>query len=59
MIDTIDEQLLQELQDLIQCVITAETDNLSEIVKIARLNPAEDFAGAESEKYQPQGCNPG
>lgn len=36
----------QKLQDLFQQVVEAETEDFLELVKIAGLNPAEDFAGA-------------
>src|SRR5919202_1743268 len=56
MIDMIDEKSLQELQNLIQVVVEAQTDNLSEIVKIAGLDPAEDFAGADMRSTRLRGA---
>ncbi|MGK7876595.1 MAG: pentapeptide repeat-containing protein [Xenococcaceae cyanobacterium] len=38
---------LEELQNLIQRVAEAETDDFLELAKIASLNPAEDFAEAD------------
>jgi len=41
-----DKQSAQELKDSIQQILAAETDDFLELAKIAGLNPAEDFAGA-------------
>ena len=35
-----------ELQEMVDRVISAETDNFVELAKIANLNPAQDFAGS-------------
>ncbi|MEG4346399.1 pentapeptide repeat-containing protein [Microcoleus sp. A003_D6] len=35
-----------QLQEMVDRVISAETDNFVELAKIANLNPAEDFAGS-------------
>jgi hypothetical protein len=42
-----DEKSLQELQDLIQQVLAAETDNLEKLAAMAGLDLAEDFAQAD------------
>ena len=42
-----DEESLQELQDLIRGVVEAQTDDFSDLAKIAGLNPDEDFVGAD------------
>ena len=45
--DTDETEECPELADLIQRVITAETDNFLELAKIANLNPLVDFSGAK------------
>ncbi len=42
-----DEESIQELQDLIQRVVEAETNDFSELAEISGLDIAEDFAGAD------------
>lgn len=46
-IDTGETEECPELADVIQRVITAETDNFLELAKIAGLNPLVDFSGAK------------
>ncbi|HEY9835065.1 MAG TPA: hypothetical protein V6D26_31225, partial [Stenomitos sp.] len=45
-IDTSETEECPELADVIQRVITAETDNFLELARIAGLNPLVDFSGA-------------
>jgi hypothetical protein len=52
----IDEKSLQELQNLIQGVVEAQTDNLAAVVQIAGLDPAEDFAGADMRSTELRGA---
>ena len=42
-----DEKSLQKLQDLIQDLVKVETNNFLKLARIAGLNPAKDFAGAD------------
>jgi uncharacterized protein YjbI with pentapeptide repeats len=46
-LDTGETEECPEIADVIQRVITAETDNFLELAKIAGLNPLVDFAGAK------------
>ncbi|MFM6108864.1 MAG: pentapeptide repeat-containing protein, partial [Sphaerospermopsis kisseleviana] len=41
------KESIQKLQDLIQRVVEAETDDFSALVEIAGLDPLQDFAGAD------------
>ncbi len=43
---SLNSQSLQKLQNLLQQVVEAKTDNFLELAKIAGLNPAKDFVGA-------------
>jgi DNA polymerase V len=52
-----DENAFEELQDRIQQVLAAESDNFLELLRIAGLNAAEDFAGADLSGTNLSGTN--
>ncbi len=51
------KESIQKLQDLIQRVVEAETDDFSALVEIAGLDPLQDFAGANLSGANLSGAN--
>ena len=54
--NTSESQSIQSIQNDIKQILEADTNNLSELVKQAGLNPYEDLAGANLSEVQGVGC---